>query len=214
LEKTVIFEKSNLSPLGGGYVQGANSFAFSQFEAKETVSEPLQADEGIYLFARDAQFPKGRDFERAKPQIGALLANEEKIALAKKELEAQKSAITAAAEPNLPARLGKAVLDSSASGLISADSWLNGFGYASPVLVQVFNQPVNTWGSVLTTEKGAVIAKVTEKAAISEADLAAKVQLQLTQPDPYAASGAYQDFVNNLPKSAKVENKMDMVFRN
>ncbi|MEO6095132.1 MAG: peptidylprolyl isomerase [Fibrobacteria bacterium] len=214
LEKTEIFEKSNFSPLGGGYVQGANSFAFSQFEAKEKVSEPLQAEEGIYLFERDGKFPKGRNFERAKTQIGALLMTEEKIALAKKELEAQKSAITAASEPNLPAHLGKAVLDSSAAGLIPADSWLNGFGYASPVLFKVFNQPVNTWGSVHTTDKGAVMAKVTEKATISETDLAGKVQVQLLQPDPYASSGVFQDFVNNLPKTAKVENTMDMVFRN
>ncbi len=214
LEKTAIFEKSNLSPLGGGYVQGANSFAFSQFEAKEKISDALQNEDGIYLFERDAKFDKGRNYERAKPQIAAILAKEEKLALAKKELEAQKSAIAAAPEGALPAHLGKAVLDSTAAGPISADNWLAGFGYSSPVLFQVFDQPVGTWGSVLTTDMGAVIGKVVEKAPISDTELANKVQAQLQTNDPYSVSGVYQDFVNNLPKSAKVENTMDMVFRN
>ena len=214
LEKSTIFEKSNLSPLGGDYVQGVNSFAFSQFEAKEKISEPLQADDGIYVLERDAKFEKGRNFDRAKPVISALLVKEEKLALAKKELEAQKSAIASAGEGPLPARLGKAVLDSTAAGPISADNWLTGFGYSSPVLFQVFTQPVGAWGPVLTTETGSVMAKVTEKLPIAEADIAAKVQQQLSQSDPYSASGIYQDFVTNLPKSAKVENKMDLVFRN
>jgi hypothetical protein len=214
LEKSAIFEKSNLSPLGGAYVQGVNSFAFSQFEAKEKISEALQAEDGIYVLERDAKFEKGRNFERAKPLISALLVKEEKLALAKKELEAQKGAISSAGEGPLPARLGKAVLDSTASGPISADNWLTGFGYSSPVLFQVFNQPVGAWGPVLTTEIGSVMAKVTEKLPIAEADIAAKVQQQLSQNDPYAASTIYQDFVTNLPKSAKVENKMDLVFRN
>lgn len=213
VEKTPIFDKSNLSPLGGGYVQGANSFAFSQFEAKEKVSEALQADDGIYLFVRDAKFEKGRNFERAKPQIATTLAKEEKLSLAKKELEAQKSAIAAAPEGALPARLGKAVLDSTASA-ISADNWLAGFGYSSPILFKVFTQPVGAWGQVETTDQGAVIAKVTEKLPLSEADLAAKVQAQLLQNDQYQVSGLYQEWVAALPKSAKVENHMDLVFRN
>ncbi len=214
VEKTPIFEKSNLSPLGGGYVQGANSFAFSQFEAKEKISEALQSDDGIYLFQRDAQFDKGRSFERAKPQIANTLVREEKLGLAKKELEAQKSAIAAAPDGALPPHLGKAVLDSTAAGAISADNWLAGFGYSSPLLFKVFNQPIGTWGSVEATEMGAVIAKVMEKVPMSDADLAMKVQAQMAQNDQYQVSGIYQEWVAALPKSAKVQNTMDMVFRN
>ncbi|MEO7427088.1 MAG: peptidylprolyl isomerase [Fibrobacteria bacterium] len=214
LEKTPIFEKSNLSPLGGGYVQGANSFAFSQFEAKEKISEALQADDGIYLFERDAQFDKGRNFERAKPQIAAILSRDEKTNLAKKELEAQKSAILAAADQALPVRLGKAVLDSTAAGAIAADNWLPGFGYSSPALFKVFSQPVGTWGAVETTELGAVMAKVVEKVPLSEAEMSAKVQAQSTQNDQYQVSGLYQEWVASLPKTGKVKNTMDLVFRN
>jgi peptidyl-prolyl cis-trans isomerase D len=214
LEKTPVFEKANLSPLGGTYVQGVNSFAFSEFEAKEKVSEPLQAEDAIYLFEREAKFEKGRNFERAKLQIGGILVKEEKQALAKKELEAQKSAIAAAPEGALPARIGKAVLDSTAAGPISADNWLPGFGYSSPSLFKVFNQNVGEWGPVLATDMGAVMAKVTAKAFLSDAEIAAKAQAQLGQPDPYQVNGMFQEWVANLPKTAKVENTMDMVFRN
>ncbi len=213
-EKTPIFDKANLSPLPTGYVQGTNSFAFSQFEAKEKISEPLQSDDGIYLFERDAKFEKGRNFERAKQHIAENLAKEEKLAAAKKELETQKGAILAAQEGSLPASIGRAKLDSTSGGPISADNWLPGFGYSSPTLFKVFSQPANTWGPVLTSDLGAVIAKVTDKVSLSDKEIWDKAQAQMSQPEPYQFSSLYQEWVANLPKSAKVENNMDMVFRN
>jgi len=212
LEMTPIFEKGNLTPLGGVYIQGVSSFAFGQFEAKEKVSEPLQADDGIYLFSRDAQFEKGRNFDRAKPLIGAIMAREEKVALAKKELEAQKSAITAAPQNALPPRLGKAVLDSTPAAT-SADSWVPGFGYSSPNLFAVFSLPVDQWSPVYAGDMGSAMGKVTEKAFLTDAEIAAKAQAVMAQNNTYESSGIYQEWIANLPKSAKVENKMDLVFR-
>jgi hypothetical protein len=212
VQKTPIFEKGNLTPLGGVYIQGVSSFAFGQFEAKEKISEPLQADDGIYLFARDAKFEKGRNFERAKPVIGGLLAREEKTDAAKKELEAQKQAIASAPQDALPPRLGKAVLDSTAAPA-SADSWVPGFGYSSPNLFAVFSLPVGQWSPVYGNELGSAMAKVTEKAFLADAEIASKAQAALAQNNAYEASGMYQEWIANLPKSAKVENKMDLVFR-
>lgn len=211
--KTPIFEKSNLSPLPNGYVQGTNAFAFSQFEAKEKISEPLQSEDGIYLFQRETKFPKGRSFERAKTKITEILTKESKIASAKQELEAQKSAILAAQEP-LPAKIGKAILDSTSAGAISADNWLPGFGYSSPILFKVFTQSQGVWGDVYTTDLGTVIAKVTEKQVLSDKEAWEKAQAQLAQNEPYQMSSLYQEWVGNLPKSAKVQNTMDLVFRN
>lgn len=213
VEKTPVFEKGNLSPMGGVYIQGVSSFAFGQFEAKEKVSEPLQAEDGIYLFVRDAKFAKGRNFERAKPAIGALMAKEEKLDLAKKELEAQKGAIASAPQDALPPRLGKAVLDSTAAPT-SADTWVPGFGYSSPNLFSVFAQPVGQWGPVYGGDLGAVTAKVIDKAFPTDAEITAKAEAALAQGnDAYSASNLYQEWIANLPKSAKVENKMDLVFR-
>jgi parvulin-like peptidyl-prolyl isomerase len=212
--KTPIFDKSNFAPLPTGYVQGANSFAFSQFEAKEKVSEPVQSEEGIYLFERDSKFPKGRNLERAKTRITEILIKDEKIAAAKKELEAQKSAILSANAENLPAILGKAKLDSTSAGPISADNWLPGFGYSSPTLFKVFANAKDIWSDVLTTDIAAVMAKVTDKISIPPEELATRVQAQLAQNEPYQLSSLFQEWLTNLPKSAKVENQLDLVFRN
>ncbi len=212
--KSPIFDKSNFSPLPTGYVQGANSFAFSKFEAKENISEALQSEDGIYLFERDGIFEKGRNFERAKPKILEILVREEKLNAAKKELEAQKDAILAANEGSLPASFGKAKLDSTSAGAISADNWLPGFGYSSPTLFKVFAQAPGGWGSILISDQGAIIAKVVEKIPMSEKEITDKAQAQLAQNEPYQLSSLYQEWLTNLPKSVKVENKMDMVFRN
>ncbi len=213
-DKSPIFEKNNFSPLPSGYVQGANSFAFSSFEAKEKISEALQSEDGIYLFERDGTFEKGRSFDRAKLHIADILAKEEKVAEAKKELESQRASILAAADNALPARVGKAVLDSTASGPISADNWLPGYGYSSPALFKTLTQTPGQWGNVLTTEVGASMAKVSERAFLSENEIQDRAKSAMSQNDGYQFSGLYQEWVANLPKSAKVENKMDLVFRN
>jgi peptidyl-prolyl cis-trans isomerase D len=211
MEKTPIFDRTNNAPLGR-YVQGANSFAFSKFEEKEKVSEPLQAEDGVYIFARDAAFAKGRNFDRAKERIAEILVKEEKQALARKELEAHKGEIASATV--LPAAVGKAVLDSTAAGAISADNWLPGFGYGSPALLKVFAQPVGQWGPVLATEQGAVMARVEEKAFLSDAELAQKAAAAPPQNENFTLSTLVQTWTADLPKTAKVENKLDMVFRN
>ena len=106
------------------------------------------------------------------------------------------------------------MLDSTAAGPVSADNWLAGFGYSSPTLFKVFTQAINAWGPVETSDMGAVMAKVTENAFLAEAELNAKAEMQAAQPQPYAFAGLYQEWLSELPKTAKVQNKMDMVFRN
>ena len=200
-----------MAPLGR-FVQGANSFAFSEFEEKEKVSEPLQAEDGIYLFEKDAFFEKGRDFERAKPRIAEILAKEEKAKLAAKELESRLAEIKSAAA--LPAAAGKAVLDSTSAGPVSADSWLPGYGYSSPELYQTFSQPVGEWGPVRTTEQGAVVARVDEKTFLTDSEAIQKAAAAPPQNESFTLSNLVQSWMAELPKSAKVENKLDMVFRN
>ena len=112
----------------------------------------------------------------------------------------------------MPPRFGKAVLDSTPAPT-SADSWVPGFGYSSPNLFAAFALPVGQWSPVYGSDQGAVMAKVTEKAFLTDAEITAKAEAALSQSDPYAASGLYQEWIANLPNTAKVENKMDLVFR-
>jgi hypothetical protein len=106
------------------------------------------------------------------------------------------------------------VLDSTAAGAISADGWLPGFGYSSPALFKVFAQPVGEWGPVHVTDQGAVLARVEEKAFLSDAELAQKAAAAPPQNESFTLSTLVQTWTAELPKTAKVENKLDMVFRN
>jgi hypothetical protein len=96
----------------------------------------------------------------------------------------------------------------------SADSWVPGFGYSNPNLFAAFALPVGEWSPVYSGDMGSVLAKVTEKVFLTDAEIQAKAQAALAQNDQYQASGMYQEWLGNLPKTAKVKNTMDMVFRN
>ena len=52
------------------------------------------------------------------------------------------------------------------------------------------------------------------KYCLTDAEIASRAQAALAQTDPYQASSLYQEWIANLPKGAKVENNMDLVFRN
>jgi parvulin-like peptidyl-prolyl isomerase len=211
-EVTPIFDRASMAPLGN-YVNGFNSFAFSEHEKPAKISEALQGEEAVYVLEKKDFYAKGRSFERAKDRIADFLVRKEKLALAKKELEAQLTRIASAGDA-LPPSLGKAVLDSTASGPVSADGWLPGFGYSSPALFKVFRQETGSWGPVRETDQGAAVAKVKEKAFLSEAEIMSRVEATPPQNENFLLSSVVQEWTANLPKTAEVENKLDMVFRN
>jgi hypothetical protein len=95
----------------------------------------------------------------------------------------------------------------------SADSWVPGFGYSSPNLFAVFALPEGKWSPIYTGDLGAVIAKVTEKDFLPDSAIAEQAEKALAQNGNYRTSTLFQDWIANLPKSAKVENKLDLVFR-
>jgi peptidyl-prolyl cis-trans isomerase D len=211
VDSTPIFEKGNISPLGPNYVAGLSSFAFSPYE-KDAYSEPLQNEEGVYVFERGEYFSKGRDFKRAKPRIREILVAESKAEQAKKALESQLSAITSQPDSALAPVIGKAVLDSSS--LVSAENWVPGFGYASATLFQAFSQPDFTWGKVLTSDMAAVVAKVVERKSPSPQQVESSAKQALLSQDGYLVNNLLQAYLTELPKSVKVVNKLDQVYRN
>jgi len=211
VDTTPVFEKGNLSPLGPTYVPGLNSFAFSPYE-KDAYSEPLQSDEGVYVFSRYQTFAKGRDFNRAQETIQDLLIQEEKRELAQKALETQLSAIQNQPDTALAPTLGKAMLDSSA--LVSAENWVPGFGYRAPALFTAIHQEKGKWGPVLTSDMAALVAKVVEKKVPTPQELNIKTTEARTSPDDQMVNTLLQQFLTELPKTAKVVNKLDQVYRN
>ncbi len=207
-----VFSKSEWTPLGGEYMAGVNSFAFSSMEQNNKVSDVLQNDEGVFLFARKAKFEKGRHFERAKENIRQVMVRDAKLQSAALELEAIKPQLP---DPNseLPSVIGKAVLDSS-RGEVSSESWLAGYGFSSPVLVKVFTQPINQWGTIEKTDQAACIAAVLSRTEPSGEVIEAKLkQNQGSEEEEYKSMSLFQNYLTELKSSAKVENNLDQLFR-
>mgnify|MGYP003336740373 FL=1 len=171
----------------------------------------LQNEEGIYLFERDKHFDKGRDFERAREAIARDLARKEQMELVRKEIETDQPQITALTDP-LPPTIGKATLDSSR--LIPVESYVPGFGYASGELLKAFHQKQGEWGSVLWTSNAAVIAKLVESQPGDPAAKAQKAHMAVVQGDVQMVSDVFKEWIAGLPKTVKVENNLDMMYRN
>ncbi len=209
---TPVFDKETFAPLGA-YVQGIHAFAFSDFEKNEKVSEALQADAGIYILERDAAFPAGRNFERARDEIKAALALDKRRDAAEEEMTALLPQIRAQGEADsLPPTIGRARLDTTA--LIPAESWVPGFGYASLELLKAFHQEEGVWGEVVVSPQAAVVSRVEEKTSSEPEAILQQAADIVGQSDAYAVNNLFQKWATDLPKSAKIENNLDQVFRN
>jgi peptidyl-prolyl cis-trans isomerase D len=208
--KTPLFEKGTLSPLGP-YVQGVASFAFSPMEKKAKISEALQSDEGVYVLARDVSYPKGRDFERAREAVAQDLARVKRLEAARAEAESVRKQLLAAPD-NTPAQIGNATL--SITGLLEGEGFAPGFGFGGPGLFQALNQKQGEWGPVIMTPEGAIVAQVTEKVTLSPAEKTGRIMAARNESDAFQTSNLYQQWAQNLPKSARVKNRLDEVYRN
>jgi parvulin-like peptidyl-prolyl isomerase len=212
LKTTPVFDKDNYAPLGA-YVQGIHAFAFSTYEKNEKVSETLQSENSIYLLERDAAFTPGRDFERARIDISSSLSLIKKQTAAAAELKGLLSQIQSLkVGDSLPPTVGRAHLDTTA--LIPAESWVPGFGYASLQLAQAFSQEKGVWGDVLISTQAAVTARVEEKSTLDDESVAQQAADIAAQSDAYSVNNLYQKWAGEFSKSAKVENTLDLVFRN
>ncbi len=212
LETDVIF-KGNYSPLGEfNYIPGLHSFAFGKLSEKETISEVLQNDKGIFLFGKQKIFSKGRDFNRDKNKVFKALIKEKQIEAAKAEIGKVITALKDKNYTSFPDKLFKAKLDSS--GLISAKSWLSGFGYDHPSISQVFTQSLNQWGKPIISDFGVLTAIVTEKQDINIESLLPSAS-PLSPDNQVLSVNNIEDqwFKDNINK-VNIENNLDMIYRN
>ncbi len=203
-----VFGKSQRSPIGA-YVQGVASFAFSPLERRAKISEPLQNEEAVFILERDAMFPAGRDFARSREAVRRDYLRAEAQKAAQAEAERVRPQIVAGAVP--PERVGEAVL--MTSGPVAAEGYAPGFGFGHPSLYQAIRQKEGEWGPVLSTPHGAVIAQVVESQHLPAAEKAERIRAARRESDAFQASTAYEKWAADLPKGAKVKNRLDEVYR-
>jgi peptidyl-prolyl cis-trans isomerase D len=209
VSKTAVFEKGTFLPLGNTYVQGLTSFAFGGAERKSKVSEALQNEDAIFVFARDAMYPKGRDFDRAREAVLQSLVRGRQVAAAKKEAERVRPQVIAANPP--PAQAGLAILDSTPP--LNGEEFVPGFGFGGTALFKSLQANPGSWSPVAATAEGAVITRVIEKLPADPAMKNVKVMTARAENDSYIISNLYQQWMTDLPKSVKVENTLDQVYR-
>jgi peptidyl-prolyl cis-trans isomerase D len=208
---TPLFFKWNFAPLGEyDYISGLHSFAFGPADKKETVSEVLQNDRGVYLFEKKEFYKPGRSIEQAREKILEKLVVQKKLELAKAELEKHLVAIKS---EEMSPFLGKAVLDST--DMVSTLSWIPGFGYNSNAINRVFTQEQGKWGEIHTTDYGAVIAKVVrQEPADMEKLLEQAEKRNRMDVNTYEIEKLHSSWFQDLVKSSDVENNLDLIYRN
>jgi peptidyl-prolyl cis-trans isomerase D len=209
VEKTPLFAKASPAPLGR-YVQGAISFAFSPAERKQKISEALQNEEAVYVLERDAFFEKGRDFERSRNSVAADYMRAKRAEAAVAEAKRVRGQVASAKE--LPATVGRAILETSMP--VSSEAYVPGFGFGGAGLFQAIRQKVGEWGPVIATAEGAVFAQVVEAMPLPTPEKGARIQAARNESDMFQTSNLYQQWAQDLPKSARIKNTLDEVYRN
>lgn len=209
VEKTPVFAKASASPLGTTHVMGLSSYAFSPSQRKAKVSEVLQNDQAVWLFAHDAFYKKGRDFDRSRDAVRLSLARSRQLEAARKEAERVRPEILRATAP-LPATIGKAVLDTT--GLISGVEYAPGFGFESPALLKAVRMTPGAWSPVLPTTEGAVVARVTQQQPVDPAVKNAMLNASRAAGDDMIIDYLYERWALSLPHLAKVKNTLNQSF--
>jgi peptidyl-prolyl cis-trans isomerase D len=188
-----------------GYMRGLSSFGFSKAKATGTVSEPLENSQFV-AFVVKAGYEKGgkRSIERFRPQIQSLVAQEKKLALAKAQLEKSLATIQS----------GAAVsgISIDTTTLISVDGFVPKLGFGNILMPKITKQALNTWGSVLLSDNGAVSVKVKEKTLPDAATLSQLTKQEVATSSRYLAPIVFKDWIQNMKSGKGVVDNLDLLY--
>lgn len=205
------FNEKDFVPLKSeGYIPGLTSFVFSKEQKKQKISEVLQNEKSVYLFEKVALHEKGRNLESSKDKVKAQLVLQKKQELAKKMLEEKKSAI-AAWYTQLGPIPAKVKIDSTEK--VSINSYIDGFGYASPHVYKISLQPEKEWGPIYQTPSSVAIALLLEKNGV---DINSRLDsLKNTPPTEqnFITNTLLNTWYDMMEKGAKIVNNLDNLYR-
>lgn len=128
------------------------------------------------------------------------------------DTSAADSAVAAAAAlPGNSAGIDKVKVDRITA---SFEGFVPGIGYATPQLYSILSkQKEGQWGSIVKTDRGAVMVKVLSKKAPDAAAMQTAVRDELANSWRFAYSSLFNDYVSGLENGAKVESNIDLYFR-
>lgn len=214
-----------------GFLNGLSAFAFVNKERPDLSDSKVSA------------VLKNKEFVLVATKTDSLVAGSRSVAsfysqiknslLAKKSAENAAHYLNSVADkvksiPSLAPRdttdtTAVAVADSGANTSIekvkvetitaSFDGYVPGIGYANPKLYNVLKQKVGEWGPVITTDRGAVMVKVISKKVPLESAVNAAVQEELVNTWRFGYTTVFNEYMSAMENSAKVENNIDLYFR-
>jgi peptidyl-prolyl cis-trans isomerase D len=201
-------EKNGLQ--GGAYLAGLNAFAF---RAEDAISEVLENAQAVQVAGRGKIFPAGRDFELVRNTVRKQLWHELGTKQAAAWLESNSAKIAACDTVTAClSAIGKLRVVGFQSRPVA--TFMDGFGYSSPVLLNLWKTtPVRKWSKIGTSSAAAMVLKIDSTVGVSESD----IPKALAEGRPYARQVRTRYVLDNWYRwrreSATVENHLDRYFR-
>ncbi len=193
-----------------GYLKGLSSFAFVNPERRDlfsSVSPVMKNDRFVVLASKtDSLFAGTRSLSLYFDEIRASLER-------KKSADAAASYLTSvAARVQTPGdSVEKVKMDSVQA---SFASFVPGIGFSNPTLYRILSsQKVGEWGAAVPTDNGAVMLKIISK-QVPDAEVISKaLPSELETLYRFGTSTLFREYMASLESSAKVENNLDLYYR-
>ncbi|MDR1760352.1 MAG: peptidylprolyl isomerase [Fibrobacter sp.] len=201
-------EKDQISEIG--YLKGLSSFAFANPERTDlssNVSPVMRNDRFVVLANKtDSLFGGTRSLSLYFDEIRASLER-------KKSADAAANYLTSvAARVQTPGdSVEKVKIDSVQA---SFASFVPGVGFSNPTLYRILStQKTGEWGAAVPTDDGAVMVKIISKQVPDEEVISKALPSELETLYRFGTSTLFREYMASLESSAKVENNLDLYYR-
>lgn len=200
-----------------GHVQGLASYAFLSknlpIRVEEgPVSQVFQNKEWVVFFRKVDSLEAGKaSLEPFKDRIRSSLIRNHQLKKAVETLQSKLPLVQTAlaGQGDMPPRVQ---VDSTQ--WVSAESFVPGLGYATPVLNRVLSkQSPGVWGPVLEGDRASVAVLVRDVQIPDPAKLDTLVREELNSAWRFGVSNLFNEWLQNLEEGAEVENHLDLYFR-
>lgn len=220
LESDWLTKEDSISSLG--FIPGLSAYAFANKERPEVNSGPISnvLKNKSYVFLAS----KKDSLKAGTRSLSAFYKNIEESLLQKKAVEAAATYLKSVeAKVKALDKKDSISLDSSLSIdkvsienlSASIDSYVPGVGFGSESFVKALKGlKVGEWSSVVPGESSAFMLKLVNKTEASEETLNETVASEILNAFRFETNFVFNDFINNLEHSAKIQDNLDLYYRN
>lgn len=215
-----------------GYVPGLTAYSFANKERPEASSGPISSvlknknfvviasktdslvagTRSLNAFYNDikSKLLQKKSAENAAAYLNSVAEKIKEQSVAKVDSTAKDSLAQDSASATMPV-IEKVKMEKAVA---SVDGFVPGVGYSHPMLSSILkNQKVGEWGPVITTDRGAIMLKINSIKQPSEDAVEAAIKEELENAFRFDASVAFNNFVTSLEVGAKVDDNLDLYYK-